>query len=386
MIQAIINNFQSIEEAKLNIEGLTLIIGESSQGKSACLRALQAACTNRFKAGQVRHGEDHALIRIKTPESNEVLSVLRPWNGGSPKMKLGVQVFSKLGRTLPQQVSEFLNLGTLDVSGESYSCNFHSQFQPPLLLAYSQPKVMELLSASSALDDLKETKEALMEKRSSNKGAISAVESIIKSTSKEVDQVNSAITALEPLVEELKGLSSTLTSLEERLSLVDELLLHLSTIKNLDDKENILNQIDCISTNLSALNEHYSLVNQLNEEISKLNKLTSRYDILSEISSSCDESVSDRLASVDYLLNLLHSLETNSLELEKKQKVVSVLEELVTVQSYLNDKLRVKYSSYSELHSLSLQLNLLKSNEDNLKTIVEDHICPVCGSVVSYNE
>ena len=91
----IIRDFQSIKEAKISVKGFTLLIGESSAGKSACLRAIQAATTNRFKSGQIRNGCDHIMVKVRYEDKEDVLQVRRN-ETGSPIAMLGKTMFSKM--------------------------------------------------------------------------------------------------------------------------------------------------------------------------------------------------------------------------------------------------------------------------------------------------
>lgn len=386
MIQTIINNFQSIKEAKIKVEGMTLLVGESSQGKSACLRALQAACTNRFKAGQVRHGEDHALIRIKVPESNDVLSVLRPWAGGSPKIKLGSLEFSKLGRTLPSQVTNYLNLGFLDVSGESYSCNFHSQFQPPLLLAYSQPKVMELLSASTALDDLKEAKEVLMEQRSINKGAIAAVESIINNTIRDIVPVDLTVSKLTPLVSELTEVSDILTEVESKESIIASLKQYIQEIHFISSKQQVLEELSIMEVTFDTINSRCEALDSLQSLLSEDTLLNAKLDIIQDIVDTYDEELESSIARVDLLSELRNTFTVCSNSEQILYKKLELINSIIDVDTYLNGTSRVRYAAFSELTSLKSQYDILSSREEVLLEVVDKHICPVCGSHVSYND
>lgn len=381
MIQVIVNNFQSIEEAKFKVEGLTLIVGESCQGKSACLRALQSACTNRFKAGQVKFGEDHATIRVKVPESNSVLTVIRSWNGGSPTIKLGEKTFSKLGRTLPKEVNEFLNLGSIDFNGEVYSCNFHSQFQKPLLLEYSQQKVMELLSASSALDDLKETKGVLLLERNKNKGAISAVDSILKQTSAEIFTLKEKLSLIEPICISFNSYTEDLQSVEDRISKCESILNNVADLKTLSLQQDLLESIlECKANyddNIRDVNQVSILISKLEE----LNNLLNKEVILEDIIASYDEEIYSRINKLNLIVDLLSEIDSLDSKEEELKKLVELLEQHKEVTDKIKD-LGIKRYQLSELSSNLSSLSILSDKELSLKAIVEDNICPICGNKV----
>lgn len=199
-MQAIIKDFQSIEEVKLNIKGFTLLIGESNQGKSATLRALRAAITNRFRSGQVRNGEQQAEVGIKFSDGEPILRVVKP-EGGSATMKLGSSVFSKLGRTVPKEVADVCNMECIGDDG--YNLNFHEQFESPMLLEFSQAKVMELLSDSEGLRDLNICKGGLLDKRSENKGAFVSLDAILSRLKNDQDRLDSVLVRYGGVYDEL---------------------------------------------------------------------------------------------------------------------------------------------------------------------------------------
>ena len=383
MIQAIISDFQSIINAKLQVEGVTLIIGESNEGKSACLRALQAACTNRFKAGQVRFDQDHATIRIKVPESPDILTVQRSWNGGSPLIKLGSRTFSKLGRTLPKEVAQYLNLGYLECSGEQYSCNFHPQFQKPLLLEFSQQKVMEMLSASSALDDLKELKECVMVDRASNKGAISGVESIISNTRESISHANDVLEVFQPLAADFDIKVDSYEVNESILQHIDEFISLLSSVELILKKEQLLQQL---STTVTAILELSQQLDDLEALVSATglycNTATHENTLflavpvcqsLSLVSSQIDDCV--------YLQEVLGSLESKSEAQSSLESTLTVLSKGIT----LEDNVLETNNNLYHLQDLFTNLSILTSftaRECELLKVVEEHLCPVCGNKV----
>lgn len=373
MIQTVIRDFQSIEEAKITIKGVTLIVGESNQGKSACLRALQAACTNRFKAGQVKHGKDYAVIRIKTEESPDILTVARSWSGGSPNIQLGDRRFSKLGRTLPKEVSDFLNLGFVDLNGETYSCNFHPQFQKPMLLEYSQQKVMEILSASTALDDLKETKEELMSVRAKNKGAISAVEGIILDTRSKLDTAKTKAETFIPVFDEFDIKFTNLEALETQLSNLKALETQLSNLEAVIDK----------SKELMKLDNELDKVKLIQSLQTDTDLLVKKKSILEAIVTRYNPDLEERLKTVLLLESLDKSLNVVICQEAKQVVKERTLSEIVLredkLKSYNNKRLQL-----DQLETNLKGLNILISSEKSLVKVVEEHECPICGNKVNF--
>src|SRR5512137_438933 len=68
MIEVEVRDFQSIERATIRIDGFTTLVGRSNIGKSAFVRAVQAAITGAPVGAYVRHA---ALCPRKTRKLKE---------------------------------------------------------------------------------------------------------------------------------------------------------------------------------------------------------------------------------------------------------------------------------------------------------------------------
>ena len=381
MADFIIRNFQSIEEAKIRVEGLTLIIGQSSQGKSSCLKAIYAATHNRFRNGQVRYGEDNATVKVRFPESEDTLTVVRPWSG-SIKMALGKDVFNKIGRTLPNQIDQFLNFGSLDVGGEKYSLHFHDQFQKPLLLEFSQKKVMEILSASQGVDDLMVTHYKLAEVKAENKGAFKAVDSILSNANAELSEVKRLIDKFESKVLELENSLRTLDSIDAKYSVIkslEELQDKLATLVKKESK--LLYKLDTLQRVIPIERKLNALSGVLNE-INQIRSYSVKEPILERKVSTLESlvPVSSKLSTLKFIEDGLEAVR----RVNKKGKYFSSREKILTqcvaldIQPILNN-----------LRSLDMVMDNLSiyssycNRESELVDIVENHICPLCHSKVN---
>ena len=57
-----VENFQSIKNAEIEVEGLTVICGDNSIGKSALARAFNGVFTNLRGNAHVRKGEPYLCV------------------------------------------------------------------------------------------------------------------------------------------------------------------------------------------------------------------------------------------------------------------------------------------------------------------------------------
>jgi tetratricopeptide (TPR) repeat protein len=104
-IEVRVRNFQSVEDAKLTIDGLTVVTGTNNAGKSAFFRAIRGAFTNARGYDFVRHGKSNCQVDIKFDDGktltwkkgkNENTYIV---NGGKP--------FEKVGHGVPPEAKTF---------------------------------------------------------------------------------------------------------------------------------------------------------------------------------------------------------------------------------------------------------------------------------------
>lgn len=377
MISFIVKDFQAIKEAKIKVEGLTLLVGQSNQGKSACFRALYAATNNRFKSNQVRFGEDHAVVKVKYSDDDRVLVVQRSAQGGSPIVKLGDKTFTKLSRTVPLDISTFNNFGALKVGEDGYSLNFHEQFQKPLLLEYSQKKVMDILSASKGIDDLNKVKECLSQKRAENRGAFASVEAILNENNANLSMIKFDINQIEDKITSVKGLLSQLTEIDDTMLLLNDLLFVSNEYSSINHKINIRSKLnECLLFCLENSNK-LDCCKSLCRKIDSFSLVNRRIDLIQKASISTEVDYSSKLEELQSLFSLLRSLSALSLQEDNLNRTVDQLQLIVNV---VNSQDKVK----SDLSSLLLLLNDIDSVASINSRLVElekftvEGICPIC--------
>jgi exonuclease SbcC len=153
-----VRNFQSLRHVDVELGRFTVIVGPSSSGKTALMRAFRAISSNVRGSSYVTRGEkvasvsvetDQALVTLERGEGHGVYRVTT-----QPVMTeddFGPQelTFTKLGGSVPEEVTEFLGLEPL-VKG--VSVNFAGQFDPPYLLDDSGSEVARVLGKLTRVD------------------------------------------------------------------------------------------------------------------------------------------------------------------------------------------------------------------------------------------
>lgn len=140
-----IHGWQSLRSATLELGRFTVIVGASSSGKSALIRALRAVSSNMRGSGQITRGAKKAAITVRT--DRHVVTLERAETSGCYRIvdtATGAeQVFTKLAGQVPDEVTAALRIAPTPTGGTSI--NFAGQFDRPYLLDESGATVARVL-------------------------------------------------------------------------------------------------------------------------------------------------------------------------------------------------------------------------------------------------
>jgi exonuclease SbcC len=127
LASAEIQNFQSIGSALLDFEKFTVLVGPSSSGKSAVLRALRALLRNTFVPSNVRQGKTKASVTVYL--NDHQISMER--GKSLSTYYLDGEAYPKSGRSVPDPILKVLKLPLI----EGVDPTFSFQFDRPFLLS-----------------------------------------------------------------------------------------------------------------------------------------------------------------------------------------------------------------------------------------------------------
>lgn len=137
-----IENFQSIEKLDIELGKFTVIVGPSSSGKTAFLRAIKLLVSNARGKTFIRHGATQCAV-IAARDNGTMVAIGRGSKDhyivaehGGPN-----ETYTKLGGAVPEQVSEALRIQPV----KGTSLNFAGQFDRPYLLDDSGADVAKTL-------------------------------------------------------------------------------------------------------------------------------------------------------------------------------------------------------------------------------------------------
>lgn len=153
MVEIEITNYQSIAHTKLVIDGFTTLVGRNYLGKSAVLRAVNAALTNKQGTDFIRWGQTFCEVRLKFPD----LDILWHKEDGNNFYKINPGtdaeiVYTKIGKDEPPK--EILEAGFKPVliGDQKINLNYAVQFVPLFLVDKQDSRGADLLTAVYGLD------------------------------------------------------------------------------------------------------------------------------------------------------------------------------------------------------------------------------------------
>lgn len=332
-----VKNYQSAKDVTLDISGLTVLKGCSNAGKSSVLKAIYSATHNRFRRGCVTWNEDSCVVLIQYTGEQNVLRVERSALGASPKVRLGNKKsgylqFSKMNRDLPQEIQSYNNFGYVQLTPqEKLSLNFCTQFSPPLMVKFSNKRIVEILSYSKATQDAQKAKKWIDERASFLRGQFTALDSAFSSTKHELGELQKQLRAFKNSAK-VKEIASSISSLEEKLEKLNALKSLLSLNKAIKKRGKLSMEIKKSLFRSKALSEKENKATFLYTLYNKNILINSQADKAKEII-TCLSRVSDKQLNSLKLQQLLKS----QVIIRKRGKVastivsaISELESLVT--------------------------------------------------------
>jgi len=415
-----VENFKSVKKAKINVEGLTVLKGESNAGKSSFLKAIYQATHNRFKGNTVHWGQEAAIIKIKASDDPRVLTVTRKMAGGSPIVKLGnLPAWSKLNREMPTEVEQFIKMGTVAVSSsEKYSLNFFGQFKAPLLVGFSPKKVMDILATSKASDDLILLRKELELHRERVKGAFESIDSLMNETKEDLHQVGRSLEKMDkvPLLmkgyarnQELKELYDNHERLLYTLEYQDYLTEREAGLKmavqtrELQDKlQTKFSQLVTLLDNVQTLKEEKVKISRLNVIITNKPKIDAQIKqkqglekLLSQI--QFKSTASERITLITRVINAKEFIEFRANEMVKYIQLGQLIQKRPNpaILEFIFDVIQMKQEAgtyYAE--NVQNKITMMKLNQllekvqadleldaeiTRLENMINSGICDRCG-------
>ena len=264
MIKSVhVKDFQSVKDESVTLGvresggGLTLIVGPSSTGKSAMLRATKTLTVNGSSI-PVRVGQAKTRIEAEYDDETTVAvergkSLSTYWLNDSP--------YQKAGTSVPKDVENFLGLYK--------DAHFAFQFDPPYLLGVPGSAVTQTLGEVTNAHVLNEAvREGIRRKAEANTIAKTRRADVVEAKERLEGHRGlparvKALEALEEMQEALNGLSAEAHAIESALSLYTRLIAEKETA------EAERATVPDLSGSIKAITQHLNAIDKIGALVSE---------------------------------------------------------------------------------------------------------------------
>lgn len=262
-----VRNFQSIEDATVEIEGFTVVTGQNNSGKSSLMRAIRGAFQNAKGTSFIRYGTSKTQVDIEFPKDGKSLH----WEKGKGKGDKPTYVLNGEdplypGQALPDGVKE-LGVKPIQAGGREVWPQFAPQFTGQVFLL-DQPGSV-LAEAVADVERVSKLNEALRFAESDRRAATTELKVRLEDQ-KTQDWELSRFTGLDELETSVKAIEVSLTQ-GVRL---ERALLGLQDLQGRMQKANQLVQFLALVEQVSVpLDEEIEFAEQVKQALETLQGL-----------------------------------------------------------------------------------------------------------------
>jgi len=384
MIEVEVTNYQSIAHAKFVIDGFTTLVGRNSLGKSAALRAVNAALTNQQGTDFIRWGQKFCEVRIKTgdlkilwhkEDNNNFYQI----NDGEPQ--------TKIGRDEPPKEILAAGFKQIKTSGRKINLNYADQFNPLFLVDTMDSKGADLLTSVYGLDRLYKAIDLCSKEQRDNRDELRLREKDLSIVNMDLerfegfDRVKESASVLQDAKKFLDKAELELEDLRKKYSQAQELATvckRMAPIKevSIPDSSGVQEGVAVYQ----RLQQYRYSVDTLTVVVSKLQgslALVLPVESSVNITSAIDEYTELRSLHAKYLVL--------SKEVENFSRVDSIQIPVPEVDVESVSKLRTTYNEAmrqkKELLGLDEDLKKVSAEFEQAQTALDSfEICPLCGN------
>lgn len=204
----LLKNFQKHRKKLIEFSPtITVIVGDSDQGKTSLLRCLRWVCLN-LPAGTafIRHGEDHVYARLKF-DGYEVLRERGPSMNG---YSLNGHCYQAFGQDVPEAIASLLNVSSL---------NFQRQLDSPFWFDLTPGQVSKEMNSIIDLSLIDEAFVSIASVVRKAKATVEVSEDRLKLAREERDSLKHTV----QIDEQLRSLERVQESITEKRSQIASL-------------------------------------------------------------------------------------------------------------------------------------------------------------------
>lgn len=278
-------NFQCFQNLDIELDGFTVIVGPTNNGKSALTRVLRAGLYNNWHPSFIREGAKETSISISDFVPNaSTLSRISITKSSSKNLfeietgTSGATSYPKVGTSTPEEVKD-AGFSFFETDKESFNLNFQTQFESLFLLTEGYSTFTQFFNALFKVDSYEWANQKAMSdlislNREANtlNEAIPSYEEDLKQKGDEYTRRNNLSEFFEQALFKSEALSLKLANLDLLINLVRE---HQGALDIASKKaEEAKRFSDLLTPVLAGLSSRISLLSKQTETIARVKELT----------------------------------------------------------------------------------------------------------------
>lgn len=393
-----VRDFQSIEDATIEVSGLTVITGQNNTGKSAMIRAVQGVFTNPRGYKFVRHGRPHCTVDVTFQDGKTVT-----WEKGDGVNRYVVngKKLDKVGQSVPLEV-ESLGVVPITAAGCELWPQFAPQFtgqvflldQPGSVLAESIADVTRVGVLNEALRNAQSDRRSLSAELKVRASHVARLE-VQEAGFAGLDSVEEMVLQSEALHEQVRQQQKTL---EDLRSLNEDYQQALGIVRELTP----VLSVDIPSTDTVAKGlEDLTSLSDLSQRLDSASKVLGFLEPVAGISLPEDSSFvrAQKIATaLGVMTDIREQLKTyqgflHGVDADSVREPIPEVSDLVSAYATLNGYRQVRdqiRSRQSQVDQLSREIKSLTDLFEQSQKEVQDLLgqagsCPICGNTAGAN-
>lgn len=377
-----VNNFQAIEEAEIEVEGFTCVLGPTHAGKSSLMRAVDAAFYNNPPKGALRDGAKYMQVEIDLEGKNWV------WvKSNSSVLYVDGQKYDKIGRGYPAELLQLVGMDPVIVDKKQFKPNFQRQLKDLYGVGETPATMFNLLLSFSSYDKIPDIKRQAEQDQKDSKNVRLKKEGLFEGYKQEVETLEGSINTLQERRNKILRFLSLVNNLKNTLSYKEMIrkhekityyLSHLKRIEKetpqqIEDLKKRIRQFILYQRTIVFQESYSKLANleEMKEQFKRVKEFLPEYEEKKELQRVRRDLIKSReinqqkYEEVKFLtakFKNVHKIKDKITELETRQVTQQEKRNIMTKRDNVNINLKV-------IQEISERFKKLEDIREDLKTL-----------------
>ena len=385
-----IKDFQIVKSASLEfIPGLTVINGESNNGKSALFRAVKSCIYNEPGTTNVRMGCKNYIVGIEHNNHKVIMQ-----KGENSLYLIDGKQYNKIGKTQLPEVARILGITALNINDTTEKINFWDQMEKPFLLDRNAYDLFRFIVDTGEDDNLNTTLRSMVTDKNNLNTEKNLKEGSINVLKNQIQEMETALAFFEdkiqlceniisygPITANLLTTKKTIEETKATKTVIEEVTKALEEGRQVSVSIN--NSMDRISYLISKKNQLSDLINKyattaqlITQYGSVTNKKVDFKDVTKKIDKYINEytTLATLLKNINKTKDLIAGIKVDHITCSITQEEINklnILNSLLTrIDKVNNTIVQVK----SDIDTLHKEYDPILTEYNGIK------ICPYCGN------